>query len=576
MRLDVKSETELQQRAQTGDVQAIAYWLNLYLLPQQQCARVSSLSPGYLDIQIRCHHSPNGTLLLQVLHARFSRLSLPHLRGAKVQISLTRPYPHVLEERFLIFQPTAPSPKAPASRSPSSGLAQRVNVPALKQQVRGVWASLKAQRLWQTLRRTIGEHAPSMKARPPVFTEKPQWSWLQRPPIFVGAAIATFLVGCGYEALTYYGTSPLRASSRFLPSVPIPLLSRSDRPLSAVVDTIQVHQQTVPVYSVPATSDSKIITLLFAPSEAYDDLDTASVPEADLALLMVDAPQTNLHHLPPANATIAHLSEHGIQRIGLGTAARLRNTLEWQGIYTTMSSQPSVSQPLVIETKDQRLAYLSYGLTNGEAPTVDAVKERLSSDIQALRSQVDWIIVNYDVGASLAAYPSDWQLEIARFAVDQGADVVVGYNPTLVQGAEYYQQGAIAYSLGRLEVPQTGTNALPSLPIGFEVRLRRDRPVQAELMPIFGAESTLPRSITLYLEQASGLFENPIPELEEPNAEVPQPPDRAVPDLEVTPLPPSETFTEPSSQAPDLQGFDPPASSPSSDSFVTSPTVRPD
>lgn len=543
MRLDVKSETELQQQAQTGDIQAIAYWLNLYLLPQQQCARVSPLSSGYLDIQIRCHHVPNGTLLLQLLHARLSRLALPHLRGAKVQISLTRPYPRVLEERFLIFQPATSLPQEPSAQPKSFSFRQRFDLALLSSQVRKIGLDIKAQHLWQTLHQI--PKRLSAAHRHPIHPGQQRWSKFRRPPILAGVAIATFLVGSGYEALTYYGTSPLRVSSRLLPSIPLPVLSRSEQPLPAIADTVQFNQRSIPVYAVPSTDDGKVVTLFFAPSGADENLNTSAIP-SDFSLLMVDTPQVHLSGGSTNRATGVHLSEHLIQQMGQGTVARLRNTLEWQGVYTTTSSKSSTpGRPLVLDIKEQRIAYLSYDFVGEDEPTLDAVKTRLTSDIQALRSQVDWIVVNYDVPSSLAAaYPSDWQVDVAQFAVDQGADVVVGYNPALVQGAEYYGQGAIAYSIGRLEIPETSA-AASSLPVAFQVRLRRDRPPQADLIPLSNTASTPLHSVNRYLEQASGLFENPIPEpLNESNVNETPASELSKPTLDSDSLLPSRSFTE--------------------------------
>ena len=60
-------------------------------------------------------------------------------------------------------------------------------------------------------------------------------------------------------------------------------------------------------------------------------------------------------------------------------------------------------------------------------------------DIQALRDQVDWIVVNYRWMDVLTKEPNFKQTNLARMAIDQGADVVVGYHPNMIQGAEVYK-----------------------------------------------------------------------------------------------------------------------------------------
>ena len=48
----------------------------------------------------------------------------------------------------------------------------------------------------------------------------------------------------------------------------------------------------------------------------------------------------------------------------------------------------------------------------------------------------------------LTKEPNFKQTNLARMAIDQGADVVVGYHPNMIQGAEVYKGRPIAYSVG--------------------------------------------------------------------------------------------------------------------------------
>lgn len=540
MKLDVYSATELQQRAQAGDVQAIAYWLNLYLLPQQQCARVSPLSSGYLDIQVRCRTVPDGDRLLQVIHERLCCLSLPNLRGTKIQISVDRPYPRVLEDRFLIFQPVGSSIQPAQKRSSKASKAipwPKLPISSLTHHLQhGGTAIYGHAKGWASAVRDFvtAEHVPVSRPAAAIRLSKSLDAPLLRPPVLLGAAIATFVVGCSYEALTYYNTSPLRASSRIFPSVPVPMVSRSDRPLPTVVDTIQVGKKQVPVYTLTSSNTGKgAIALLFTPVAEGEDPVAVAMAQypSDVVLLALDSPsqvsgvvsdviapsgrlKATDATVPPTNQAIAHLSGQFMNQAGNGSATRARNTLEWQGIYTTRPAQrPSAENPpLIVEMKGQRVAFLSYTFSDVQDSTLDAVRTRLADDVSNLRDQVDWIVVNYDTSDSLASYPADWQTSAARFAIDQGADVVVGYNTNTVQGAERYRSGAIAYALGHLKNEDSDEAASDaSVPVAFQVQLRRDRPVQAELIPITAAASPTYHRSMLYLQQASGLFSNPIP-----------------------------------------------------------------
>ena len=134
--------------------------------------------------------------------------------------------------------------------------------------------------------------------------------------------------------------------------------------------------------------------------------------------------------------TLATLDKAGIQSVGAGTDIK------------------NARRPIVMEVKGQKVAYLGYYDADLHAATASTPgtnprhNDRVAADIKALRSQVDWIVVNYHWGEELAKYPGDWQIDLARFTVDQGADLVVGHHPHVLQGAEVYKGRPIVYSLG--------------------------------------------------------------------------------------------------------------------------------
>ncbi|RFP62824.1 MAG: hypothetical protein BJG00_002600 [Limnothrix sp. CACIAM 69d] len=111
-------------------------------------------------------------------------------------------------------------------------------------------------------------------------------------------------------------------------------------------------------------------------------------------------------------------------------------------------------RPKILEVKGQRIAYFGYynahwhAATETSAGTNPRENEALAADIQAVRDQVDWVVVNFHWGEELARYPAPYQRSIARRAIDAGADLVVGHHPHVLQGAEVYKDRAIVYSLG--------------------------------------------------------------------------------------------------------------------------------
>src|SRR5947209_18669262 len=72
----------------------------------------------------------------------------------------------------------------------------------------------------------------------------------------------------------------------------------------------------------------------------------------------------------------------------------------------------------------------------------------LEADIRALREQVDRVVVSFHWGFSYNREPSPKQRAKAHFAVDCGADAVVGHHPHIAQPFEIYRGCPIFYSVG--------------------------------------------------------------------------------------------------------------------------------
>jgi poly-gamma-glutamate capsule biosynthesis protein CapA/YwtB (metallophosphatase superfamily) len=72
----------------------------------------------------------------------------------------------------------------------------------------------------------------------------------------------------------------------------------------------------------------------------------------------------------------------------------------------------------------------------------------MRADIQAARPQADFLIVFQHWGIEYETVESGHQQELARAAIDAGADLVVGAHPHVVQPYETYQGKLIVYSLG--------------------------------------------------------------------------------------------------------------------------------
>ncbi|MCR4587222.1 MAG: CapA family protein, partial [Lachnospiraceae bacterium] len=86
---------------------------------------------------------------------------------------------------------------------------------------------------------------------------------------------------------------------------------------------------------------------------------------------------------------------------------------------------------------------------NKEYPNTRELMDIIQACIDELKEQeVQLIIASLHFGVESTSQVTSQQKQLAHFAIDQGADLVIGHHPHVLQGTEYYNGAYIAYSLG--------------------------------------------------------------------------------------------------------------------------------
>ncbi len=97
--------------------------------------------------------------------------------------------------------------------------------------------------------------------------------------------------------------------------------------------------------------------------------------------------------------------------------------------------------------------FVSWEATKGK-------KEEIRKGIEKLKEAgADIVIVMFHWGIEKAYTPNTVQKELAHYSIDQGADLVLGAHPHVLQGVEEYKGKQIVYSLGNFSF---GGNKNPS------------------------------------------------------------------------------------------------------------------
>jgi poly-gamma-glutamate capsule biosynthesis protein CapA/YwtB (metallophosphatase superfamily) len=109
------------------------------------------------------------------------------------------------------------------------------------------------------------------------------------------------------------------------------------------------------------------------------------------------------------------------------------------------------STPLIINTKGFRLAFLNYTYgTNGiPVPANNVVslieKDKMLAEIKAAHdSAVDLTIVFIHWGEEYQRLPNAFQKDIANFLFTNGADIIIGSHPHVLQPMEWHQSDSVS------------------------------------------------------------------------------------------------------------------------------------
>lgn len=125
-------------------------------------------------------------------------------------------------------------------------------------------------------------------------------------------------------------------------------------------------------------------------------------------------------------------------------------------------NRDEATQPVLLTRGGTRIGFLGFSdvgpswlavgsSTPGILLTSDPERNSIISNA---KKQVDILVVSFHFGNEYETSPSKRQRDLARAAVESGADMVIGHHPHVVENTELYNGGLIAYSLGNFVFDQ--------------------------------------------------------------------------------------------------------------------------
>ena len=124
-------------------------------------------------------------------------------------------------------------------------------------------------------------------------------------------------------------------------------------------------------------------------------------------------------------------------------------------------STENFNNPSIIEFADKKIALLGYSCATTSPIFGDsqhsgsAILElnKILKDIESIRNEVDFIIVQPHWGIQEIPFPRFSDVEIAHKLIDSGVDLIIGHHAHVIQSHEIYKNKHIFYGLGNFIFP---------------------------------------------------------------------------------------------------------------------------
>lgn len=566
----------LRELAAAGNFRSIALWLNQPLAPQGIFVQVQPDRPGCLKLIVEFQRSPLKDRLVRFLCHRLCQLNSELIEGVYIlvrPIGWQRP---LWQQRVRIVTPAlkrrqtaTPLSQSMAGQSPLPprlSSAPRASQRPRFKVIRALMLSGSAVAAfilgcWLEVLTSPSPSLPEITAKGQSTLSSPGLVGPPKPPEADSPAQA-IPAGTGdgapTTAIVASGTPrPKVVDTALEPVGVIPYPKSGNGPANEISLLFggDISLDTLDYSQLDGKGD------FFAEVEDYGQTDVSMVNLATPLATAATSLDEELHHrtrldavdlLADSGVDLVNLTNNTLMDYGAEGLAQTLTALDSKGLYRVGAGRNAMEarRPEILDVKGKRIAYLSYAMGgNDAAMDTRALKERagaknatvvkevenfkkstafgdragfnaqgmpeIVADLQALRDQVDWIIVNFRWVDHLQAEPNFVQTNLARLAIDQGADVVVGYHPTVIQGGEVYKGRPIAYSLGDF-VFKGGQPVADQDSAMLKVSLQDDQ-MRVEFIPV-QLRNSRPKSLTgpereavfQRLQAASAQFDQPL------------------------------------------------------------------
>ena len=203
-------------------------------------------------------------------------------------------------------------------------------------------------------------------------------------------------------------------------------------------------------------------------------------------------PPCALEFLKHHNFSLASLANNHVMdylEVGLKETLDHLNTLS-VGHAGAGFNRDEIYQPYRFEKNTSKISILC--VSDGEGGnekfnkgvgTADVTSFRVIDQIRASKAEGYFTVVFVHAGIEFLPYPAPFIQDIYRNFADQGADLVIGHHPHIVQGMEFYSGVPIFYSVGHFDLYRKSGRADERLGLMVSLGLLDSRISRINLLP---------------------------------------------------------------------------------------------
>lgn len=151
-----------------------------------------------------------------------------------------------------------------------------------------------------------------------------------------------------------------------------------------------------------------------------------------------------------------------------------------------------VNGPVYKQVNGTTFAFLGYNEVDVQVGVNLSEKSLIQQEITEAKQKADVVIVQYHWGNEYTYQPSSHQKELAYFAIDQGADLIVSNHPHWYQPVEIYKDKVIMYSHGNFIFDQMWSRETREGLVG-KYTFYKNQLVDVEFLPVLIEDYGQPR-----------------------------------------------------------------------------------